>query len=114
MLGLILLTIWKLTLNTLHKSHSLFFCRFCGFLDIHFGGLNYLRGFFFYTFSNAFCSFLSDFGRMLFYSEVRHLVFDGPVAFQITRELQQFTIFILLLAFLGIAMRTFLFQLIHC
>ena len=47
-------------------------------------------------------------GRMLLESEVRHLVFDGPVAFQITRELQRFTIFIFL-AFLGIAMRTFLF-----
>jgi hypothetical protein len=47
-------------------------------------------------------------GRMLFEPEVRHLVFDGLVAFQITRELQRLAILILL-AFVTIAMRAFLF-----
>ena len=32
-------------------------------------------------------------GRMLFKPEVRHVVFDGSVAFQITRKLQRLTIF---------------------
>ena len=48
---------------------------------------------------------------MLFDSEMRLLVFDRPVAFQVARELQRFAIFILL-TFFGITMRTFLFQLI--
>ena len=48
---------------------------------------------------------------MLFEPEVQLFVLNGPVAFQITGELQRLAILILL-AFLGIAMRAFLFQLI--
>ena len=47
-------------------------------------------------------------GRMLFDSEMRLLVFDRPVAFQVARELQRFAIFILL-TFFGITMGPFLF-----
>ena len=50
-------------------------------------------------------------GRMFLESKMGYLVFDGPVAFQVTRELQRFAIFVSL-AFLGIAMCAFLFQLI--
>ena len=48
---------------------------------------------------------------MLFDSEVRLFVLYRPVAFHIARKLQWLAILILL-AFLGIAMRAFLFQLI--
>ena len=50
--------------------------------------------------------------RVLLEPEVRRFVFDGPVAFQIARELQRITILILL-AFISIAMRTF-FSIHHC
>lgn len=50
-------------------------------------------------------------GCVLLEAEVGHLVFDGPVAFQITREFQRLAIFILL-TFFSIALRTFLFQII--
>ena len=50
-------------------------------------------------------------GRMFLEPEVRFLIFDGSVAFQIARELQRITILILL-TFLTVAVRAFLLQII--
>ena len=48
---------------------------------------------------------------MLLESKVRLFVFDGPVAFQVARELQRFAVFILF-TFLTVAVRAFLLQII--